>query len=266
SDYRVDVNRILPGGAPNPNFGRPYTDLTRLIEQSENTMDEARIMANYRFEPASWWKQSFAGIGGSRIDKFNSYGRGLRRVNGPNPNINDASNNIRERRYWNQVGTEYGPVPTIPGYDLQYVITSFSRQRKTIDYFQLLSISRMFNDRLAVSLGARRDSVLAYQETSQRGTNGYQAVGASLVQPNRTILFVPRAKARTKLDPTSTNAGVVYYLLRALGVFGNSSETFATPGSGPSFIDGRAPDFSKSKGYDVGLKLQLFNGKVSASA
>ena len=265
SDYRIDVNRVLPGGTPNPNFGKTYSDLTRLTGQSENTMDEGRVMANYRFQPASWLLQSFSAIGGSRIDHFNSYGRALRRVNGTNPNVNDASNNIRERRYWDQVGTKYGPPPSIPGVELAYVPTSHSRQRKTIDYLQLLSISRFFNDRLAVSLGARKDSVLAYQETSQTGTNGYPILGASLVQPNRTIVFVPGAKARTKLDPTSTNAGVVYYVLRDLGVFANYSETFSTPGSGPNFIDGRAPDISKSTGYDFGLKLELFNGKVSGS-
>lgn len=265
SDYRIDVNRVLPGGAVNPNYGKPYTDLTRLTGQSENTMDEARVMANYRFEN-SWIKQSFSAIGGSRIDKFNSYGRALRRVNGANPNINDASNNIRERRYWDQVGTEYGEPPVIPGVELAYVPTTHSRQRKTIDYMQLLSISRFFNDRLAVSLGARKDRVLAYQETSIAGVNGYPVLGASILQPNRTTVFTPGAKVRTKLDPTSTNAGVVYYLLRDLGVFANYSETFSTPGAGANFIDGRAPDVSQSTGYDVGLKLELFNGKISGSA
>jgi outer membrane receptor protein involved in Fe transport len=265
SDYRIDVNRVLPGGAANPNFGKPFTDLTRITGQSENTMDEGRVMANYRFE-VSWLKQSISAIGGTRIDHFNSYGRALRRVNGPSANINDASNNIRERRYWDQVGTQYGEPPIIPGVELAYVPTSHSRQRKTIDYLQLLSISRFFNDRLAVSLGGRKDNMLAYQESSIGGVNGYPVIGASILQPNKTIIFIPGAKARTKVDPTSTNAGVVYYLFRDLGVFGNYSETFSTPGSGANFIDGRAPDISKSKGYDVGLKLELFNGKVSGSA
>jgi outer membrane receptor for ferric coprogen and ferric-rhodotorulic acid len=266
SDFRVDVNRTLPGGAPNPNFGKAYADLNaRLVGQSENTMDEGRVMANYRFEPTTWWKQSFSAIGGSRIDKFNSYGRSMRRVNGPNPNINDASNQIRERRYWDQIGTSYGPPPVIPGVEFAYVPTDHSRQRKTIDYLQLLSISRFFNDRLAVSLGGRRDEVLAYAETSQAGVNGYPVIGGTILQPNGTVLFIPGAKARTKVDPTSTNAGVVFYVFRDLGVFANRSETFSTPGAGPNFIDGREPGISKSTGYDIGLKLELFNGKVSGA-
>ena len=266
ADYRVDVNRTLPGGGANPNFGKPYADLgARLTGQSENTMDELRLMANYRFDATSWWKQSFSAIGGSRIDKFNSYGRSLRRVNGTSPNINDASNQIRERRYWDQIGTSFGPNLNIPGVELAYVPTTHSRQRKTIDYFQLLSISRFFNDRLAVSLGARRDGVLAYAETSQAGLNGYPVIGGQILQPNGTVAFVPGAKARTEVAPTSTNAGIVYYVFRDLGVFANYSETFSTPGSGPNFIDGREPGISQSTGYDVGLKLELFNGKVSGS-
>jgi outer membrane receptor protein involved in Fe transport len=228
-------------------------------------MDEARVMANYRFE-TSWIKQSISGIGGSRIDHFNSYNRALRRVNGASPDINNAANNIRERRYWDQVGTQYGEPPSIPGVELAYVPTGHSRQRKTIDYLQLLSISRFFNDRLAVSLGARKDSVLAYQESSVAGVNGYPVIGASILQPNRTTIFIPGAKVRTKVDPTSTNAGAVWYIFRDLGVFANYSETFSTPGSGANFIDGSAPGISKSTGYDVGLKLELFNGKVSGSA
>jgi outer membrane receptor for ferric coprogen and ferric-rhodotorulic acid len=266
SDFRVDVNRTLPGGAPNPNFGKPYADLNaRLVGQSENTMDEGRIMANYRFEPATWWKQSFSAIGGTRIDDFNSYGRSMRRVNGPNPNVTAAENQIRERRYWDQIGTSFGPTPVIPGIELAYVPTDHSRQRKTIDYMQLLSISRFFNDRLALSLGGRRDGVLAYAETSQAGVNGYPVIGGTILQPNGTVLFVPGAKARTKVQPTSTNAGVVYYVFRDLGVFANRSETFSTPGAGPNFIDGREPGISKSTGYDVGFKLELFRGKVSGA-
>lgn len=266
ADYRVDVNRVLPGGAANPNFGKPYADLNpRLTGQGENTMDELRLMANYRFDPTTWWKQSFSAIGGSRIDKYNSYGRTMRRVNGPNPNINDASNQIRERRYWDQIGTSFGPAPVIPGVDLAYVVNSHSRQRKTIDYFQLLSISRFFNDRLALTLGGRRDGVLAYAETSQAGLNGYPVIGGQILQPNGTVAFVPGAKARTKVAPTSTNAGAVWYIFRDLGVFANYSETFSTPGSGPNFIDGREPGISQSTGYDVGLKLELFNGKVSGA-
>jgi outer membrane receptor protein involved in Fe transport len=266
ADHRIDVNRTLPGGAVNPNFGKPYADLgARLTGQSENTMDELRLMANYRFEPTSWWKQSFSGIGGSRIDKFNSYGRSLRRVNGASPDINNAANQIRERRYWDQIGTSFGPMLEIPGVELAYVPTTHSRQRKTIDYFQLLSISRFFNDRVALSLGARRDDVLAYAETSQAGVNGYPVIGGTILQPNGSVLFIPGAKARTAVAPTSTNAGAVWYIFRDLGVFANYSETFSTPGAGANYIDGREPGISQSQGYDVGLKLELFNGKVTGA-
>jgi outer membrane receptor for ferric coprogen and ferric-rhodotorulic acid len=90
-------------------------------------------------------------------------------------------------------------------------------------------------------------------------------IGGTILQPNGAVLFIPGAKARTEVDPTSTNAGIVYYVFRDLGVFANYSETFSTPGAGPNFIDGREPGISQSQGYDVGFKLELFNGKISGA-
>jgi outer membrane receptor for ferric coprogen and ferric-rhodotorulic acid len=55
-------------------------------------------------------------------------------------------------------------------------------------------------------------------------------------------------------------------VFRDLGVFANYSETFRTPGSGANLLSGVTMGVSKSTGYDVGLKLELFNGKVSGSA
>ena len=48
----------------------------------------------------NWFDQSIPAIGGSRIDKYNSYDRTLRRINGPNPNVTAAENQFNERRYW----------------------------------------------------------------------------------------------------------------------------------------------------------------------
>ena len=268
ADYRIDVNRVLPGGALNPNFGKAYTDVVRRTQEPLGHMiDEVRAMGNYRFDHG-WLKQSFSGIAGSRIERYNNYRSGLRRVNGPIADINNAANQIRERRYWDQVGVDFGPPPVIPGVELAYVNIFHSRQRKTIDYFQILSISRLFKDRVVVSLGARRDNLFGTQETTDGmpTINGRPQLGALIVEPGETPRVVVGGKASTEYSPTSTNAGVVYYVLRDLGVFANYSETFATPGSGVNLIDGRAVGVSQSTGYDVGFKLELLNGRISGSA
>ena len=60
----------------------------------------------------------------------------------------------------------YGDVPAYPAVALNYIPTSISHQRSSIDYAQVASTSRFFNDRLAVMLGARRDAVTNLQQTT----------------------------------------------------------------------------------------------------
>ncbi|MSU51026.1 MAG: TonB-dependent receptor [Opitutus sp.] len=267
--YRIDVNQFLPGGGTNPNFGKPFTDTERVKTLQGNIVSDARALANWRFE-TGWLKQSFSGIVGSRLDRFDSWNRTLRRVNGTNPNLTVAANQVRERRYWDQVNLRLGDVPVYPGVVLDYIPTAISHQRKTLDYAQIASTSRFFNDRLAVMLGARRDAVTNVQQTNTGipvdPVTGLPRIGAVLF--NSAGIPVPVIGAKTQGDfaPVSRNAGVVWFVLPWLGVFANTSETFAAPNNGNNLIDGTTPPISKSRGQDYGFKFELLAGRIAATA
>ncbi|MBL9186642.1 MAG: TonB-dependent receptor [Opitutaceae bacterium] len=267
--YRIDVNQLLPGGGTNPNFGKPFTDTERVKSLQGNIVHDARALVNWRFD-TGWLKQSFSGIAGSRLDRFDSWNRTLRRTNGTNPNLTVAANQVRERRYWDQAALELGNVPQFPGITLDFVHTAISHQRKTLDYAQIASTSRFFHDRLAVMLGARRDAVTNVQQTTTGipvdPVTGLPRLGAVLFDAAGVPTPVLGAKTKGDFAPVSRNGGVVWFVLPWLGVFANTSETFAAPNNGNNLIDGTTPPISKSKGQDYGFKFELLGGKIVASA
>jgi outer membrane receptor protein involved in Fe transport len=268
STYRVDVNTVLPGGAPNPNYGKPFTDAERVKSLQGNIVHDVRALANWRFD-TRWLKQSFSFIVGSRLDRFDSWSRTLRRVNGTNPNLTVAANQVRERRYWDQAGQKLGDAPQIPGVVLDYIPTAISHQRKNLDYAQVASTSRFFNDRLAVMLGARRDDVTNTQSTTSGiptdPVTGLPRLGAVIIDDKNIAVPILGGKSRGDFAPVSRNAGAVYFVRPWIGVFANYSETFAAPNSGNNLIDGTPPNISKSKGKDFGFKLELLDGRISGS-
>src|SRR5581483_1167563 len=224
--YQIDVNAVLPGGAPNPNFGQPYTDSQPLKQINANMVDDVRGMVNWKFN-RSWLDESVCGIFGSRMDRFHGFQSVLRQQS------NNA--NVFVRQYWNQQGEDEGRL-ALPGVD--YVTTVQNWQRKAIDYAQLATVSQFFHDRLTVLLGARSDNVYNSQVT----------------------IAVPKTIAR--ISTTSRNAGVVYYFVPWLGAFANYSETFQPPNTGNPLLDGTPPGVSRAKGQDYGFNLRLFDGKI----
>ena len=267
--YRVDVNTLLPNGTPNPNFGKPFTDTERVKSLQGNIVSDFRALANWRFEN-NWLKQSVSVIAGSRTDRFDLWSRTIRRMNGTNPNLTVAANQVRERRYWDQTNLPLGDVPVFPGVVLDYIPTSISHQRKTLDYAQVASTSRFFNDRLALMLGARRDAVDNVQQTNTGiptdPVTGLPRIGAVILNSANIPVPVIGGKSHGTFTPVSRNAGAVYFVLPWLGVFANYSETFAAPNNGNNLIDGTTPPISKSQGKDAGFKFELLGGRIAATA
>lgn len=270
STYRIDVNTTLPGGAgPNPNYGKAFSDTERVKSLQGNIVSDLRALANYRFEN-NWVNQSVSVIIGSRVDRFDSWSRTLRRMNGTNPNLTVAANQIRERRYWDQTNVKLGDIPEIPGVVLDYIPTAISHQEKTLNYSQIASTSRFFQDHLAVMFGARRDAVTNIQQTTSGipvdPVTGLPRLGAVTINSAGVPVPVLDGKSRGEFAPISRNVGAVYFVLPWLGVFANYSETFAAPNNGNNLIDGTTPPISKSKGQDFGFKFELLGGKIAATA
>lgn len=269
STYRIDVNQVLPNGDVNPNFGLPFADSQRLRRYSSNRVDELRGLATWRI-PTKWFDQRFSLITGVRQDKFDQFRERVYRTNGTNPNFTHASNLYRERIYWNKPGVPLGELPQIAGYTFDWLPERIIDENKWIKYAQITSMTRLFDERLTVMLGARRDHLYRTQQTSQGiptdPVTGLPQLGATIIPPGGTTpVNQVGATAVTDVSTTNKNGGFVFFPIPAIGVFANYSETFAPPSSGANLIDGSVPGISRSQGYDFGIKLNLFNGKLSGS-
>ncbi|MEY2879197.1 MAG: hypothetical protein RLZZ15_1577, partial [Verrucomicrobiota bacterium] len=97
NDYRVDVNRLLPSGATNPNFGKAYSEGSDSRQYQANNVTEFRFIATYQFEAPKMFqmKQRFSLNGGWRQDLYEAWQRAWRRVdNTAVPNPTNAVNTL----------------------------------------------------------------------------------------------------------------------------------------------------------------------------
>jgi hypothetical protein len=50
NQYRFDINRVVPGGGTNFNYGKAYSDTIWLKTRGKNLVDDFRVLANWRFD------------------------------------------------------------------------------------------------------------------------------------------------------------------------------------------------------------------------
>lgn len=252
-EWRIDVNQKLPNGEANPKFLVPYTDRVRQRGKTDNAVSDLRGMFAWRHQFQHLF-QSLNALGGSRIDMFKDYVADARRVNGTNPNVTAAENIYRVRIYYDEPGKyNWGGLPDLGGTQLGWVPTSVTNQVQRIDYLQAASRSAFFDERVNLMTGVRHDQFYRRASTlngAADGVTGIRAVGDPV---------------ESKISTTSYNGGAVVFVFPWFGVFANYSETFAPPGAGANLIDGSAPDISRSRGSDYGIKVSLPDNKLYAT-
>lgn len=269
TDYRVDVNRLLPNGQPNPKFGKVFADIDQQIQYQDNRVEDVRVLTTYKFDwkKAFDLKQRFSVIGGFRPERFEMWQRRMRRVNNPAvPLVTDARNIVRYRVYWDEpftyaVGSQ---PPSIPGAEFKYADIGFgSKEHKDLTYGQVVSSSSLFNDRLSILAGMRRDTLKRriIQQYTNDPVTGYSIYGGfdPAIKANR-----PGYEQKEKVSVTSSNIGGVFYLLPWVGVQANYSENFSLPTSGVNKYDGTGFSPPKGKGSDFGVKFSLAQNQLYA--
>ncbi|MDR1011635.1 MAG: TonB-dependent receptor [Opitutaceae bacterium] len=274
-NYQIDVNETIPTpngtDIPNPKLGVPFSDAARQTQGQANTVDDARALLTYAVQ-TNWLDQRLSAIIGTRRDVFGMEQERLMQTGGtgydPGNIIGGSANTFYERRYWDEPGKyNLGDIPFIPGRTFEYLRYYGNQQRKYTDYYQVASMSQFFDKRLTVQLGIRYDDYHQEQQvTGQPAGNRWPTVyGGNQYEPGKPAVFVPGSVTITDVSTTSKNAGAVYFLTEWLGVYANYAESFSTPGAGETLWDGRFPDISRSKGMDIGIKLELMRGKISGS-
>lgn len=252
-EYRIDVNEKLPNGQPNPKFLVPFSDQERTSGVTDGAGNDFLFTSAWRHEFDRMFAQVnvIAGITNRRSHEAEER---VRRVNPSKPNITAPENIYRFRLYWDEPGAYlFGGLPQLPGYEFAWFPNTGTDQETRLRYVQVVSRAQFFDKRLNIIAGGRYDEF-------KRELNAFDGP-RDPVTGIRTFSPTEYSSA----NPTSYNWGAVYFVRPWLGLSANYSETFGTPGAGPNLIDGTPPDISRSRGYDIGLKFELLNRRISGS-
>ncbi len=254
---RVDINRLLPNGQANPKFLVPYSEAAVGRQTQSRTVNEVRALGSLRFASDRFGlglRQRFTAAAGRRWFNYDLTSYFQRRVNGPNPDLRVEENITRYRLYWDE--PRRYPImglPNIPGADIQYRRVFFmTHTDDVLDYGQLVSSTTLWDERVALLGGIRRDTFDRSQQTPEQRPDG-----AYLLPPTQ------QEGAAT----TYSFGGVVYPLKRArwFSLFYNYSENFtpATPGL-PRYDQSPFGPTSGS-GKDYGIRLSAPDGRYHVS-
>ncbi len=252
----VDINRQLPDGSPNPNFGKLFADFFLSAQSQNRSVDEYRGQLNYKYRGTlfgSDFNQLLSVSASQRTTKIWAR-QNLAQV-GNSPWIDnpaDWTHNMVFGRIYLDEPNHWVPIPQgINGYSVGYL----PAQAYWFDFddefeltsFALFSNTRMFDERLSIALGVRRDSYDEHLVSLRRGPN-----------------FTNQVSDESD-DGTTYTAGAIYYF-GWLGVFANYSESLLPPNAGSQpYIGGARPGPEENEGYDYGIRISTGDGKYYAT-
>lgn len=253
----VDINKQLPDGSPNPNFGKSFADFFLSKQTQRRSVDEYRGQLNYTLDGQLFgapFKQVFAGTASYRRTAIaaRQYLGQIANGTGATTPANWVHNMVWGRIYLDRPNQFMDIPEVINGYAVAYVPKADGYWFDFDDKFDLTSYAlysntRMFDERLSIALGVRRDDYDERLVSLRRG-------------PNLSDDVVNESNGGT-----TYTAGAVYYF-GWLGVFANYSENILPPNAGSQpYLDGSRPAPEQNSGYDYGLRISTRDGRYYAS-
>lgn len=268
NNYYIDVNTTRPGGGANPHFGEAFTEIDYARSTVRNWVDDARILAAYRVK-WRFMEQRLVGMAGQHRDQYNQLLYRLTRVNGTSNLTQNAANLVRVRRYVSEL-TSVLPAPfDSNGLDVEERAYQLIKQNAYTTYVQAAAAGRYWDGRVSTTLGIRHDDFKQDATTQSPGpgsvtvNDGPRYIWNS-ADPVRRATPTPYDDYPQKYPKQSITAGATYFPHRSLGVFVNHSQGFNVVGTGPH-LDGTPWDPPSNNGYDYGLKLELFDSRLSGT-
>jgi hypothetical protein len=261
TNVSVDINKQLPNGMPNPEFGQLYSDMFLDKQIQDHSVNEVRGSVMWHFDTTLWGipiKESLNLFGGETFHLLLT-----REYNGSFSNYPDPWNGsdwtedmIWAREYWNAPNTPINLPNTWDGHSIVYQALPFNwfdhDLQETTQYAGLLDQTRFWDDRLAITLGARRDD--------------YNSKLLESVRPPFGLPYPQGYEFETATGNTYS-AGVVGYFLKNLAAVYNFSENFAPIGGGVSpSLYGAAFGPATGKGQTAGLRYSTNDGKYYITA
>ena len=267
---KVDVNRQLPNGQPNPNVGLPYveqtanyTKIATLEDQFRATLSYEKDLSSLRLFQRGLGKFTFAGLYNN--DAVHGYNDNFRQVNETplalsTTDLSNARNLIRRRSYLvngnrsftsdfalfsgNGITAGWEPVNTPRN--------NFTRTKS----YALAGQALLLDHLLAVTGGLRRDEALVGQYNFTKDARGlFTAGGSHGGTPAPDINSV----GRTYL------LGAVLNATRNVSIFANRSTNFQPVNQSFRTINGDPLSAVRGRGFDAGAKFFLLGERVSGS-
>jgi iron complex outermembrane receptor protein len=254
-NYWIDVNAVLPNGAPNPKFRDAYTESNADQSSGDNRNTDLRAAAVYAF-PTQSFKQRINILAGWREEDFAARTERYARSNGTNPDMRQAVNLTILRRYFSDGSRQDVTRPSNGqnGYNFDWVRTQDRLQKQELRNIQGSTVGSYFGDRLNVIAG------MGYYLYKQ-----YQKDIAS-VGPNGQPTGIAYSAITTPISNVRSSIGAVYFPIKAIGVYVNQSSSFTPVTSGDPDLNGKQFDPTDGQGLGFGLRGNLLGGKITGSA
>lgn len=255
----IDVNRFLPTGATNPNFGKYFSEQPSGFNpiRTADYYSGARVAVAYPFKTDRFFgiSQTFSAVAQYRehLTAYKSWG--LYRDNGAMAPAGVLNGNLIIRRwvYWDQRGTDMAPPESTATDKYRWV---FTRDRHTTEHLgsvQVNTVGSYFHDTLTFIGGVRRD---AYHAANRDIT---------LRDPVTADPTVATGIA-TDVSVNTTTAGVTYFPIKPIGAYVFTNHGFNPGLTNTPKIDGNGTyNLAKSKGTGAGLRFNLLEGRVVGS-
>jgi len=260
SNASVDINKQLPNGSANPEYGQIYSDMFLDQQIQDYAVNEFRAQLNYHFDtvvfniPVKEW------ISVSGGDQFTL--KLTREYNGsyasyplPWNSNNWTQDMIWAREYWNQPNVAINLPASYNGHQIVYQPLPFNwfdnDLTTEIKYVGAVSQTRFWDDRLNVTLGARHDSY--YSDLYS-------------VRPPIGLPY-PEGHSFEDVGAYTYDAGVVGYITKMLAATYNFSENLQPIGGGvaPS-LSGATFGPATGKANSVGLRFSSNDGRYYVTA
>jgi outer membrane receptor for monomeric catechols len=254
SEIWGDASADLPSGATNPNAGKLYLEnnWTRRTEHLKST--EFRGTAAYNFDTGTWGRHRAAGLldynnrDSSRKEESEVF------LNNPLDSTNPTAdvNRVYRRHYFQEGNAADIHVASwrTPVAGAGWAVDQTPENAKQKQTTGMLALQSFFlNDKLVSIFGLRGDSMR------------YDYDG---VTTNWWSQPIPRLSH--KFNANTFTAGVVYHVTKPFSLYGNFASSRDIPDIRIHLIDAAIPPMPDSKGGDVGIKLDLLDGKVYVTA
>lgn len=274
ASLRIDPNRTLADGSPNPYAGRLFVEGEWAVFLGGRRDDDTRLSLNSEFDFGKWGNYRLAGM--AQHHWYVDHGGVLVEVWDGRPfggNAEQTSNLVWRRSYlqngnWSSYylsSPAFQPIVSmkdpVTGNTLTSSWVSASANWRDDPSYQetvLLGLqARYFKNRLVIGTGLRRDWLKVHDLQAPRNP-------ASLAfELDRNGAIAKPIDSRYK--GVTKTLGAVYHVNRVISLFYNVSNNFALPNTSLIIIpDAHTPDNSINEGKDYGIAAELLGGRLYA--